>query len=78
MLDLTPVAGAETMGKNDLIGTEEAAGIIGVTQRHVQYLCEEGILAHKIVSGSYLIKRSVVEAYRDNRPKPGPKPKSGN
>lgn len=62
--------------ESKLIGTKDAAEIIGVTQREVQHLCEVGTLPHQRISGRYLIRQSDAEYLRENPPKSGPKRKA--
>lgn len=55
---------------------EEAARILGLTQRRVQQLCQLGLLGEK-VGGRYRIGKRELDAFAriHAHVKPGPKPK---
>lgn len=54
------------MQTSDLIGTQEAAAILGVSHRTVKRLAQKGKLAHAVKmpgeTGAYLFNRADVEA----------------
>ena len=49
---------------NELIGTKEAAGELGVIPRRVRALITAGRLKAMLVGGTYLIRRRDLEAVR--------------
>jgi excisionase family DNA binding protein len=55
--------------------TEEAASRLGITTRAVVKLCKEGKLDARKHGRDWDITPDSVQAYQENRPKPGPKPK---
>lgn len=59
------------MGKSELVGTAEAAAILGVTVKTVNLWAVEGKLvpAHKFPgqTGAYVYHRADIEAVRDAR-----------
>lgn len=55
--------GAAEQSGNDLIGTPEAARILGCTRQHVRRLVAD--LDGQQVSGRWCFERDVVVAYRD-------------
>jgi excisionase family DNA binding protein len=59
------------------ITTKEAAKILGITPEHMAYLLRKGIVRGQKIGRDWITTRSAVEEYKENRPKPGPKPKSG-
>ncbi len=60
----------------DLIGTAEAAELLGVTTRHVRYLATWGVLPCNAVHGrGRVFLRADVLAWRERRPPRGRPPK---
>jgi len=58
------------------ITTKEAAAILGITPEHMAYLLRKGIVRGQKIGRDWITTRSAIEEYEENRPKPGPKPKS--
>lgn len=57
-----------TIGKfTDYINTLEASKILGVSQRRVEQLCQEGKLDAIMVSRRWLIKRVSMNAYKASK-----------
>ncbi len=58
----------------DVIGTREAANLIGATREHVAHLIRSGLLPGKKVGREWITLRSAALDYRRSERKPGPKP----
>lgn len=52
---------------DDLIGTEDAALVLGVTGKSVRRWCEDGTLAAKLVGGAYVMRKADVDAFAAER-----------
>lgn len=56
----------------DLLSTEEAAEILGISVRHVQRLCRDKSLKFgRKIGSAWVITRAEVEAYQRTRRRPG-------
>jgi excisionase family DNA binding protein len=55
----------------DVIGVDEAAGLLGVSDRQVRRLIDRGDIAASRFGGSWAIDRESVYRYRDLRPNRG-------
>lgn len=58
----------------DVIGTEEAAKIAGMTDGGIKYAIDRGFLPAKKVGRTWILFRATVKAFAKIERKPGPKP----
>lgn len=56
------------MSKSDIIGTAEAARLLGVTQRRVNALITSGRLPSQQVGTTHLIRRADLKLVQDRKP----------
>lgn len=60
---------------NEYMSVPQAAELLEYDPSHVRRLCSKGELGATKIGRNWLVRRDLVEAYKENPPKPGPKPK---
>jgi len=58
----------------EYVSSTEAARLLEYDTSHVRRLCSEGKLDAVKIGRNWLVKRSSIQAYKENKPKPGPRP----
>ena len=60
-----------TVNWDAIVGTEEAAGMLGISVERVKQLCRSGSLEARKINGSWVISRQSVDERMEAKPKAG-------